>query len=145
MTGTMTDAAYAATLPGACFLGEGSFRVAYLINGIVYKVTWDGDGCGDNANLSEWEHYHKVVASLPVGVKVPATTLYPVGGMPVIAMEHVKGLTMGECYCTPDEECDDDCLPTEIVDSLYRAGLSDCGYGNVIRDERGTYWVVDFQ
>ena len=141
MVGNIDDAALAARDIAGYRLGIGAYRKTYLINGVVYKVTYDGDGRGDNANLSEWSNYTDT--GVPF-VRFPETTLWPVGGMPVIAMTYVDGLLMGECYCTPDEECQDSCLSDDERDMIEKVtGVCDLGYGNVIVTP-GVYWVVDF-
>src|SRR6478609_7149367 len=108
MIGNLNDAALAAN-GLAEPIGIGSYRRAYLINGVVYKVTYDGDGRGDNANLYEWDTYVSFNGwpDLPKGIRVPETSLWPVGGMPVIAMTYVDGAPMGECFCAPGEDCCD--------------------------------------
>lgn len=142
MVGNYADAHVAASRPGECFVGSGSFRESYLINGVIYKIVYEGDGY--LVNLDEWDNYENMCEAVEDNIAIPETSLWPVGPMPVIAMQYVKGTLMGECYCTPDEECQDWCLPEEILDRLYDYGYTDPSYGNVIYDGR-TYWVVDFQ
>lgn len=79
------------TLPrGVKFLGEGSYRAAFLISGTVYKVAFDGY---DFANVTEYENIMKGRAE-GYGKYLPPADLWYVEAeddeVPVIAMPYYE-------------------------------------------------------
>lgn len=140
MIGNTDDAAYALRMYRENDISDllscdGSTRMVYLINGVVYKVnTYDG------TNEDEYDNISSLI--LPEGYRFPITSLYRVLGEDIIAMEYISGQCVCECYCTQDEECAPDCAPRDVVATMEDLNL-DIGGFNVIVDDNGIYYIVD--
>lgn len=118
---------------------EGSSRIVYLINGVVYKVEFGHDGEGCNRN-----EYGAMSAgnNLPENVFYPAVSLYDIEGTDVIAMEYIEGQAIASCWCDIGAEPHlDSCMSPEEY-ALIGPYLDDTGGMNVIRNDKG-YWIVD--
>lgn len=83
------------------YLGSGSFRSVWRSpSGVAYKVM-HGQGYGSNGNQEEYENLReawKKAHELPCGVRLPKGFLYSPGDKTVMAMEVVKGKTLGDYY-----------------------------------------------
>ena len=142
MIGTREDAALALSdfrmhRTGNVLSFYGSNRAVYLINGIVYKIN-NGE-VDDDVNAIEYRNVNSI--ELDKGYKFPETSLYTVNGESVIAMEYIDGTAVAECYCTADEECDEQCAPDDIVSYFESLGLECGGYNAIINDE--ATWIID--
>lgn len=137
MIGTIEDAKRALSLPGRMseyYLDAGSSRMAYLINGIVYKTEYyHGENRMEHYNLSR-------NIDLPEGVHYPKCSLFTIDDNEVIAMEYIEGQAIASCYCT-DEPHTDYCMTAEEYAILSRL-FSDTSGLNVIRRD-GQYWIID--
>jgi len=139
MVGNENDATLA--LAGSLeFLGEGCTRRVYIDDAhtVVYKVEHFDQEVAHTSNYDEVETAARATV-LPDNVRIPAMTLYPNG---VLAMEYIDGNPLGECFCTADEECYDDCLSSDMVDKLSKVSPDCISWGNVILRE-GIYYLVD--
>jgi hypothetical protein len=140
--GNETDAAYA-LIRRMPFLESGGFRRAHLKDGIVYKVNHEFGG--EDHNLEEWNNLQLIdTSTLPDWIRIPKADLWIINSRTVMAMEYVDGEPVSECYCDTlgGEECDEYCLPDEVCAAIFDAtGISDLGYGNVIRNGRVLYLV----
>lgn len=115
---------------------EGSTRMVYLINGVVYKI----ESYEDGVNLSEFETVNSV--ELQEGFAFPETALYSVLGENIIAMEYVEGMPLARCYCADTGDvCAADCLDTETADYLDSLGLDSSGFNTIVADQ--TYYIID--
>jgi hypothetical protein len=144
MTGNVTDAARALAGDGIV-IGEGSSRIAYLINGVVYKVD-NGMDLIPFAQDDEWNNYMRYQSQTLDDslVRIPAMSRYDFGDQIVLSMEYIDGYPTGECYCTNDEECGQDCMSQDIHDICTEEyEVWDLGYGNVIVKD-GIHYIVDF-
>jgi hypothetical protein len=124
--------------PGVLFCGEGYYRTAYLVNGVVYKV--ENDPHLDPSNLQEWDNYRSLPDPMPAGFAVPKMHLYWVDyngyTYPVIASEFIDGTPMGQ-------------IAGEIYDRYNDSlswwarlsGLCDCWEYNVIVRDNLLYLI----
>lgn len=140
MIGNFADAARAVAYESAgdwdyLLSAEGTTRMVFLINGVVYKID-----SGFGANVAEYENITAYRDMLPEGFLFPETSLFHVNGMDVIAMEYIEGVGVAACYLE-NETCDGTCAPQEVVDVLNDFHL-DSGGMNVIINDSG-YWIVD--
>lgn len=137
MIGNAHDAAFAATCPADFEIGEGNSRIAYLINGVVYKVQ-KSDRFSDNRN--EWYNVRAISDSLPNNVFVPDCTLYG----DVLAMELVEGILAGDCidnYLGMECSTPDACISERLSNMLSNIGFVDQSYGNMIIRPEGVYLI----
>ncbi len=119
------------------FLGMGCSRIAYLKDGLVYKIEYSPihpDGMDRlYANESEYDTWCMFQEKgLPFGWKVPDTDLIWVQDQPVIIMDHIIGEFMES-----DEDwalCDQFCEET---------GMVDIGADNAIRTADGSLYAID--
>ena len=139
MIGNAADAALAATLPAEYLLSdEGTSRIVFLINGVVYKVNrdrfLDNEDEFNNANsLRE--------LFLTFNVYIPDMTMWG----DVLAMEYIEGELTGECGAMVlDLECDcpDMCIPAPTVAYLVQFGWRDTCYGNAMWVD-GSLYLID--
>lgn len=118
----------------------GSTREVYRVGDIVYKVGSHTD------NESEYDMY----CAISIGDMLPKfpnialaeTSLHYVGDIPVIAMEFIDGLAVGECFCISDDEHNEDCLDIDMICAIRSIGISDTNYGNIMLKD-GIYYIVD--
>jgi hypothetical protein len=134
--GNMTDAEHAAFHPSEYFLGSGISRVAFLINGVVYKV----NRTHFNDNLTEYENIMRVRDMATDTIRFPEVAMYG----DIIAMEYVEGTESGACVdCECGLECQyGDCMPADVITYLKSLSFNDICYGNVIED-CGRYYLID--
>jgi hypothetical protein len=141
MIGNQTDAALAWTGPYCHLLSdEGSSRIVYLINDVVYKVNRHASY---DDNLSEWENYRFLTENLPRGLFLPEMSLYQINDQNVIAAEYIDGDYTGECIdvgfgC----ECDSPCIDITTIEQLASLGIQDMSWGNAINYD-GVVYLVD--
>lgn len=147
MIGNENDAAtalndYANGYDGFLFSRDGSSRVVYLIDGVIYKVNIESY----DANEEEYTKASIMRDRLPANVRIPELTLYRINGQSVLAAEKVTGISSGECWdiflgmectCQPDE-----CLDPILIEELDSLGWDDPSYGNAIIDN-GIIYLVD--
>lgn len=130
MIGSPEDAYIASTLPEEFLLSDdGTSRLVYLINDVVYKV--NRHSINDNLNeYNNGEILRKAIKSM--GIVVPEMSLYG----EVLAMEYINGIPTGECletvYLGLDCECEGEHLDNELIDKLSTLGWEDCTYGNAM-------------
>lgn len=136
MLGNENDAALA--LAGSLeLIGEGCTRRVYIDDArkVVYKVE-HFDMAVHTANYDEIERSHIVT---PHPIVVPTMHLFDNG---VLAMEYVNGTMAGECYCLPNEVCDDTCMSEDIL-SVLRTISPDAGtWGNTVWKD-GLLYLID--
>lgn len=138
MTGTEENArlALARALPVLSY--QGSTRIVYLCDNVVYKVETNLED--DGINAYEYDRMTTIVPN--EGVFFPDVSLYTFDGTDVIAMEYIEGQAMAECYCIEGvEECTETCMP-DYVWQLVNGTLDDTGGYNTIVNERGIY-IID--
>lgn len=115
---------------------DGTDRVVYLIDNVVYKV----DTTGEGVNLSEIERMASI--TLPDYVYFPTAALWTVDGEHILAMEYVPGIHVAACLCIEDEEIhDSSCMDARLKDILMALEIDIWGM-NVIFNHSG-YWIVD--
>lgn len=143
MVGTYADAALALSdfVTGdysRILSREGSARIVYLINGVVYKI----DRAGSDDNIREYEAIRSANA-LPDNVFYPETSLYCVGNDDVIAMEYIRGQAIYMCIDSDTGDiCDPMCM-TNAERNLFTSDiLPDPSGMNVIRTDNG-YYIID--
>lgn len=115
---------------------DGSTRVVYLIDGIVYKIEIEEF---DSPNETEIKNIRETV--LPDGVFYPSTDIYYFGNTSVIAMDYIEGTAVAECFCVEPEVCDDSCMPNDVWEKVNGI-LGDTGGFNVILNNEGI-WIID--
>src|SRR6476646_7676406 len=99
MIGNPADAALACMHPTDNFLGSGCTRVAYLINGVVYKV--DTSQC--SFNREEYAMAESFRMRAPYPFVVPQMSLHNVYSdntlqmETVMAAEYIDGIETGAC------------------------------------------------
>lgn len=121
---------------------DGTSRVVYLINNVVYKVNLGNYIFND----LEYDNANRLRDILPAPIKIPNMTLYRVNGENVLACDYIIGEPTGECYDRLSGRhcfCEGDCLPEEVEDILNLNNITDLSYGNVIVDIFGQYWIID--
>lgn len=140
MIGNAHDADLALTdhdslTPKYLLSADGSTRMVYLINGVVYKVeAWDG--------INETEFDTIINNDLPAGVFYPEVSLFTISGRTVIAMEYVEGTPIYQCLCDmTGDVCDSVCMTPQEADFLCPL-LDDPSGFNIIRNEHG-YYIID--
>lgn len=139
MIGTYEEAEMALD-GGLPWLDNGTSRVAYLSNGVVYKVNindaWDD-------NMVEWNHYTLLKRQyMDPEVALPETYLHQINGKSVIAMEYITGTGVSECWCISDKEPHaENCMSPEIR-RLVTKYIDDIGGMNVIVSEN-RYYIID--
>lgn len=140
MTGNLTDAARALAGDLPILSMDGSTRIVYRIDEVVYKVNngmWDED-----ANLTEYETIRDM-GTLPDGVYIPETSIYSVDGQNVIAMQFIEGTAVAECYCIAGlEECTDMCMSNDVWETVS-GYLDDTAGLNTIITENGDIYLID--
>lgn len=119
------------------YIGMGCSRIAFLKDGLVYKIEFDGvhpkglrKTYANESEFDTWNHFTEV--GLPYGWAIPDTDLIWVQNQPVIIMDFIEGNFMDS-----DEDwlkCDDFCEQT---------GLIDIGADNAIRTADGTLYAID--
>lgn len=121
------------------FIGHGSFRSVWLSpEGVAYKVDhssgrWDGQCREEIDNLKKaWE---KGVID---GTRLPKFSEYGFGGEVVVAIELIKGSTLGRYS---GDSRDYYSLMREVE---YRYDLCDIHVENVMVDEEGLLVPIDF-
>lgn len=142
MTGNAADAALAlseffSNSRRYVFSPDGTSRMVYLINGVIYKVE---DIRGTNAD--EFDIMRNMRDSLPMGVFYPEVSLFTISGDDVIAMEYIEGTAIYQCIdADTGDVCDSVCMtPQEAV--FLPPLLNDPSGMNVIRNEHG-YYIID--
>lgn len=119
-------------------IGDGITRVAYLIDGVVYKVEHD-----NGANAKEYHNGIELRDITPDNVIVPEMTLYYVAGETVLAMPYIDGKAMGECMGQYGMDCDHkNCFSGSLETILDGFNNDATSYGNVIYRE-GHYYMID--
>lgn len=124
------------------FNNDGSARVVYLIDNVIYKVDREY-----GANEAEWGNYcHIDTNNLPPFLRIPKMSMYRLGNEAIIACEYVKGIPTGECFdrwagtdCTDTDKC----LP-ENIENAIRRYVDDLAWGNVIVCNE-VYYMVDLE
>lgn len=141
MVGNFADAERASRCPKDYILSDiGTTRMVYLINNVVYKVATDGE--------NEWEYRQFLkfsTGNLPENVRVPEMSIYYIDGEAIIAAELITGQETGECngmMCDNVCDCDGECMPAELLNTLRRMGWMDTTFGNAILSD-GIYYLVD--
>lgn len=123
------------------FSANGTTRMVYLINDVIYKVD-----CGTGYFSDNRAEYDNIMANsnnLPEGVYFPDTALFEIDGKNIIAMEYIEGEPMSECYCDEfEEEHTSSCLPDDIRD-LVSPIIDDTGGENVILTDDGRIYIID--
>lgn len=126
-------------VPGFEFLGQGGSRMAFLKDGLVYKVEYqeahgDADHWMPDNNLREFTQWFRINdMGMPFGWRIPVTDMVIVHDeFPVIVMEYVPGTYFN----------DDDYELADVAN--VHLGLCDLGYSNCLKAEDGTYWILDF-
>lgn len=119
---------------------NGSTRVVYLINGVVYKVDK-----GDNeSNEAEYSTINLCVSDLPEGMYFPDVSLFRILGEDVIAMEYVPGIPFALCNCAMmNDTCTTMCPANDAERALLEAlpiGYDSNGL-NFIRTARGVCMI----
>lgn len=138
MIGNVADAALALTRPREFVLSaEGTTRMVYLINGVVYKVEY----CY-GVNELEYDNILNSVSLLPDNVKYPEATLYSIEGETIIAMEYISGTAIYECFCEDYGDDHADVCMTHSERALLVDIMSDPNGMNVIRTDT-VYYIVD--
>lgn len=126
-------------------LEEGSTRVAYIIDGVVYKVN-DTRYHHNDCNAAEYNNYLKMLCNVTPEVRMPEMFLFSVSeGVNVIAAEYIDGQPVSLCFdvelglkCQTPKMC----LTSVEADMLFRAGMNDlCGL-NVIK-RNGVMYMID--
>jgi hypothetical protein len=135
-------------------LARGSERRVHRVGDVVYKVNLDGE----LSNHHDWDIYVGMVGrELPPGVRLPTMARFDVDGQLVLAAEYVTGEFVGACppvlaelesggpcvdrgSCPADGTCIDDNLARVLFD---RFNVTDLEFGNLIRDDGGTVWLID--
>lgn len=142
MTGNAFDAAlalseYRANSRRYVFSADGSSRMVYLIDGVIYKVDIIA-----GTNADEYDIMLNMRDSLPMGVFYPEVSLFTVSGVDVIAMEYIEGTAIYACVCADmGDKCDSVCMtPQESV--FLPPLLNDPSGMNIIRNEHG-YYIID--
>ena len=126
------------------FSRDGSTRMVYLINGVIYKVNLFQDDL-ENANFDEYVAAKMLVRKLPDNVRIPEMSIFDINGNTVLAMEFVTGNPTGECsdrfFSTG---CEDDglCMPDRLIANLNKLGWTDSTWGNAIHSD-GIYFLID--
>lgn len=139
MTGNAIDAALALTKVAPVFSYDGSTRIVYLINDVIYKVE-----CNKELpwNANEYDYMLNMRTALPAGVFFPEVSMFTIDGVDVIAMEYIKGQPIRQCYCIDvGDDCDEFCWTGDEVYLLSEC-VSDPSGMNVIRTSRG-YYIID--
>lgn len=142
MIGNAVDAALAETCPEEfLYSDDGSSRLVYLINGVIYKV----DRRNYRDNEAEFLAYKNMTGKLPTGISLPKMSLFQIGDREIIAAEFIRGIETGDCYdkylgleCL----CGDECIDVGLLDALESIGWRDPTYGNAILSD-GTLYLVD--
>jgi hypothetical protein len=145
MVGNIEDATLALTRPSWAYMDEGSERVCYLINGVVYKVEINSR---HTANAYEWDTYrHLCRQPVPRNIGIAQLNLFDVSGHRVIAAEYVEGQPVSDCVAELIGipcDCEGTCIPSDTARAIGRLGICDLSYGNVIlRDNM--YVIVDME
>lgn len=141
MIGNYVDAALAKTGPHRYLLSdEGTSRIVYLINGIVYKINRFTTYEDNEAEYVNWE---LLKDRLPHGVYMPDMSLWNVNGVSVIASEYIDGMDTGDCSdvgygC----ECDSPHIPADTIRVLDKLGWGDCAWGNA-KWVDGALYLID--
>lgn len=117
---------------------DGTDRIVFLINNVVYKVEYGGGSY--NSNQNEYNNYLSIRDYVSDPIRVPETSLFDIDGVKVIAMEYIKGEAMAACYCVKGEE-HYRCLPDDIL-SKVEPFIGDTGGMNVIYNGEA-YYIVD--
>lgn len=116
---------------------DGTTRLVYLMNNVVYKVMIDRI---EDYNMLE---YHKMNnTALPEGLFYPECSMYSVDGHNVIAAQYIEGMTVAQCFCIANEECEPSCMSEEVLDKV-RDHLGDTGGMNVIIRDNGDIYIID--
>ena len=119
------------------FSADGSTRMVYLINGVIYKV----EGF-EGTNEAEYDKILNTRESLPAGVFYPETSLFTIDGENIIAMEYIEGTAIYDCYCVDmGDECDSVCM-TDSEKFFLVCLIDDPSGMNIIRNIHG-YYIVD--
>ena len=118
------------------FSYDGTDRLVFLIDGIIYKVEINVHG----TNEAEYANYTKIKDVVSDPIRVPVTELYSIDGTNVIAMQYIKGEALAACYCREGEE-HFKCLPDDVLD-LVSPFIGDTGGMNVIANDKG-YYIID--
>jgi hypothetical protein len=149
--GSQTDAERAQSFRHATneyWIGAGTIRSCYLINGVVYKITSYAQNYVNDTELAIYNSFN--VDLLPTGMRFPLMTGYVVDDQIVIAAEYVPGKELwvnDDCVCCThgSDICDkDDCLNVKRYSILEELGFEDAGcVGNVVQHVDGTLYLVD--
>lgn len=117
---------------------EGSTRIVYLINGVVYKIDRGGYA---NVNECEYEAI-RMPKVLPDNVFYPEVSLYRVSDIDVLAMEYIRGQAIYQCIDRDTgDTCDPMCMTDKELDLLVDL-IDDPSGMNVIRTDNG-YYIID--
>lgn len=124
------------------FSRDGSSRIVYLIDGIIYKVNLDDSY---DFNEREFNTAARLRDNLPDNVRIPEMSIYRFRNESVLACEYISGIRTGECFdkfVGMDCECPEkECLPDNLATSLRNAGWDDTCYGNAIWSDDILYLV----
>lgn len=125
---------------------DGSTRITYLINGVVYKVLRGAiDPRWMDANTEEAHNADVFRPLLPEGVSIPEMRLFEFEDTNVLACEFIDGILSGECsdaWTGLGCEDGDVCIPGRFLETLNDMGWHDSAWGNVILAD-GIYHLVD--
>jgi len=122
----------------------GSARTVFWSGGdVVYKVE-NLSGRENRINRREWCRYQELITlDWSDRIGIPKTSIYDIGGISVIAMQHIGGIEIGECFCERKCKCTN-VLPADVWQELWDNGITDLGYNNV-RLWNGRYWPIDLE
>lgn len=123
------------------YIGEGCARIAYVHDGIVYKVE-----TAIGANYDEYTNAMAVRATVPFPFVVPDMSLHYVGTSCVLAMPFIDGNATGEClgdFLGIGCDCDNPCMPADIASKASAINGDSLSWGNTIYRD-GLYYMIDF-
>lgn len=129
---------------GMFHIGEGCSRSAYLINGVVYKISNNCASGGENSE--EYLRANIMRPNLPQGFAIPDMTLFTVEDEEILACEYIDGILTGECsdaWLGLPCSCGGTCLSDQtmaLIDNVI--DFYDWSYGNVI-DCEGVLYLID--
>lgn len=139
MIGTQENAALALDFEAPLLSSEGTTRMVFLIDGVVYKVARDGY---EYCNEAEYRNFLNRERFELAGFRIPETHLFDNG---VIAMEYIPGMPTGECFDVGSGcECGPLlCMADDETGLLRDLNFFDIAYGNIMEYE-GDLYLIDF-
>lgn len=130
---------------GWSLVGEGASRNAWLgPDGIVYKVCYEESNEIEYENVKKWKK-----KKLPPEFKIPDATLYMnsrVIAMPFVKVSKSKRYdSHGKDWRWHDENsCTRLRCPKRLNNELEGMGYQDFHTKNVLIDDAGKFWIIDF-